>query len=138
MPKTKKQGIHTTGLKRLVEDKNVTINPLVKVVEHFPRYKSQCTERIKPSNTTDFNNVGSFVFDISTGKDDILFIKPFHQMIIEGRTEVTLRGSANNPDTKLREYSSSGTAQKKLLTKYQFAGGAETVSQDGSNQISCD
>ncbi len=99
MPKTGKQRTHTTGLKRLVEDKNVTTNPLVKVVEHFPRYKSQCTERIHPSNTTDFINAGSFVFDISTGKDAILFIKPFHQMIIEGRTKVTLRGSSNDSTT---------------------------------------
>ena len=134
MPKTRKQRTHTTGLKRLVEDKNVTTNPLVKVVEHFPRYKSQCTERIHPSNTTDFNNAGSFVFDISTGKDDILFIKPFHQMIIEGRTKVTLRGSSNDNTTKLRVANASQAEQKKLLTKYQFAGGATKVNEDGSNQ----
>ena len=103
-------------------------------MEHFPRYKSQCTERIHPSNTTDFNNAGSFVFDISTGKDDILFIKPFHQMIIEGRTRVTLRGSSNNDTTKLREYNASGSEQKKLLTKYQFTGGAAKVNEEGSNQ----
>ena len=84
------------GYKRFIEDRNLTTFNHVSHVEHYPKYERICSEPIRPSNGTNYNNMGSFVFDITTGKNEIILIPGDNQLCLEGRTYVGLRGSKLN------------------------------------------
>ncbi len=99
MPKHKKKRKHrdhdrpgyTQAYKRRIEDKNLTTFTQISMVEHYPRYESICSEQIRPSNGTNLNELGSFLFEIKTGKNDIVMIQPSNQLTIEGRTYVNIK-----------------------------------------------
>ena len=89
------------GYKRYIEDRNLTTFNHVSHVEHYPKYERICSEVIRPSNGSNYNDVGSFVFDITTGKNEIILISANNQLCLEGRTYVGLRGSKLNANKEL-------------------------------------
>ena len=102
MPKQKKErrihkqeGNYTKGFKRRIEDRNLTSFSHVSDVEHYPKYERFCSEKIRPSNVynNDLDKLGSFVFDIATGRDEIILIPFLNQLTVEGRTYVSLQKS---------------------------------------------
>ena len=99
MPKQKKEkrirkqeGNFMKGFKRRIEDRNLTSFSHISDVEHYPKYENFCSEAIRPS-TSDLNKSGTFVFNIKTGKDEIILIPSLNQLTVEGRTYVSLQKS---------------------------------------------
>lgn len=128
----------TQGLKRRIEDLNLTSWNQINAVEEYPKFDKICSESIRPSNVGrdgNVNDLNNLVFDLKTGKNEYIIIDYENQLTVEGRLYNSQRPHKLDSHKVIVEDAAKSAADPvtKLQTKTKFLNNDEAINSDGSN-----